>query len=178
MRENQLSERTARIVRFWNIKARTITEQRRNQETFRYLAKLVHPDKCRDYDSKKAFQILKTRLIVCLRILSKVNRLENHRENHLKDEEIRSLRSENSKLKAQTLFRRQLRVPVETKSTTPPVINRRRRKKRTPPRRGHTKSLFQDENIIGVCKTTGMICQNCAAGRSCRWAGKGLPGHY
>ena len=153
------------------------------KKRFRYLAKLVHPDKCRDYDSKKAFQILKDafdRMSENPSLESKPSWKTLYRENHLKDEEIRSLRNENSKLKAQTLFRRQQqrRAPVETKSTTPPVINRRRRKKRTPPRRGHTRSLFQDENIInGVCRNTGMVCKNCAAGRGCRWAGRGLPGH-
>ena len=152
------------------------------KKRFRYLAKLVHPDKCRDRDSKIAFQILKD-AFDCLSenpsLESKPSWKTLYRENHLKDDEIRSLRSENSKLRAQALFRTQRVVHPETKSTTPPVTNRRRRKKRTPPRRGHTKSLFQDENIInkGVCESTGMVCKNCAAGRGCRWAGSGRPGH-
>ena len=112
------------------------------KKRFRYLAKLVHPDKCRDYDSEKAFQILKDafdRMSENPSLESKPSWKTLYRENHLKDEEIRSLRSENSKLKAQTLFRRQQHdVPVETKSTTPPVINRRRRKK-TNTYEGHTK---------------------------------------
>jgi len=157
---------------------------------FRYLAKLVHPDKCsagdqqQQHDSKRAFQILKD----AYEELSKNPSLKRkatwetlYRENHLKDEEIRLLRIENSRLKSRTLIRRSVNVPAPKRNTTPPVSSRTRRKKRTPPRRGHTKSLFQDDenNIIneGVCKSTGMACKNCAAGRGCRWAGRGRPGH-